>query len=299
MSRARGPAFSSGRGPARPGLGRVTAADGVAVVIVAERDPATGRMREVAVRRDGRREERRAPTAEDRIAASDQAVGRMVVAAAEAAGPDGPAGPARDATELSDVGVWVYCPRQGGLRRARHVIRRARGPDALAALDEDLREAARRYAAEVEAATSVRGPGDGLRGGGVSDGGAALGVERVTRMRAAMAAVGSDVVLDPRGARAHADRGRGVVTVLDVVDGVARCGGSLSSVLAAAGWSRGGAAKRRAAEALAEGLARLAVHYRLRGGLTGGPNGASVFPRCSAAPGDRKVDPGAGVSGER
>ena len=79
---------------------------------------------------------------------------------------------------------------------------------------------------------------------------------RLGRMRAA---IGDGVALAPRNARAHADRGRTLITVRRLVDAVCVEGLTLSSVLAAHGWGRGLASATALRDALRDALDRMSM----------------------------------------
>lgn len=122
-------------------------------------------------------------------------------------------------------------------------------------------EAGRAYAALHERCAS-----EGLRcsspearqGGGGSDLDWIEGViARSRRLARLQAAIGDSVALSPRGAQAHADRGRRVVRVRDLVDGVCIEGRTLSQLLRAAGWQDNGRTLKLVREALCAALDRM------------------------------------------
>lgn len=111
-------------------------------------------------------------------------------------------------------------------------------------------EAGRAYARLFErcAAEGVRCSSPEARSGG---GGAPGGrdwidgvIARSRLLDEIQAAIGDGVALSPRNARAHADRGRRVIMVRQLVDAVCIEGQTLRDVLAANGWSRGPSAAR-------------------------------------------------------
>lgn len=105
-------------------------------------------------------------------------------------------------------------------------------------------EAGRAYAKLYErcAAEGVRcsSPETKVGGGGGESGRDWIdGVIARGRMLAAIqAAIGDGIALSPRNARAHADRGRRVIRVRQLVDAVCVEGQTLRDVLANNGWSR-------------------------------------------------------------
>lgn len=62
-------------------------------------------------------------------------------------------------------------------------------------------------------------------------------IARSRRLAAMQAVIGQDVALSPRNARAHADRGRRVITTRRLVDAVCVEGMTLAGVLRAHGWT--------------------------------------------------------------
>ena len=171
---------------------------------------------------------------------------------------DGPDGFARGPVELGAVLEVDWDARRGAyLPRPRPVVRRA-GARTLAALAQHHRDAAEAYAATVELVASVRAPGEDGPKGGISDGGAVMRCAAAERLRLCRAAIGDELALDPRGARAHRDRARRPLRTAELVDALALEGRSLAEILARAGWSRGPSVAGPAKEALEAALERLA-----------------------------------------
>lgn len=69
--------------------------------------------------------------------------------------------------------------------------------------------------------------------------------------------VGDDVVLSPRGANAHADRGRKVVRTSDLVHAVCVEGQTISQMLQRFGWSQTPKARKKTTDALCAALDRM------------------------------------------
>jgi hypothetical protein len=117
--------------------------------------------------------------------------------------------------------------------------RKADGPALFSLLQVEAGRAyaalAERCAAEGLRCSSVEG-GRGGAPGGQRDwiDGVIQRSDALTRMQVA---IGNGVALSPRGAQAHADRGRKVIRVRDVVDGVCIEGRTLSEVLDRYGWA--------------------------------------------------------------
>lgn len=83
-------------------------------------------------------------------------------------------------------------------------------------------------------------------------------VIRVGRRLAALdGAIGVDVVLSPRGAQAHADRGRRVIRANDLVIGICVGGKTVSQLLQSFGWSRSPTARNKITGALCCALDRM------------------------------------------
>lgn len=188
--------------------------------------------------------------------------GRARVTLPVTGGDTGPDGLARGPVEVVQVTTRAYDPRTGvvcEVLQPQPVVRRRRGLG-LQVLDEQGRRIAERYAALVEMASSPGGPGDGVRGGGLSDGGATTRCRVAGKVRAARAAVGAGVWRPGRGmAGAHqADRGQGVpVAVLALVDAVCLGGRSVPEVLRAQGWADRRAWREELARLLREAVDRM------------------------------------------
>ncbi|SDX90072.1 hypothetical protein SAMN05444336_112106 [Albimonas donghaensis] len=176
-------------------------------------------------------------------------------------GPYGDAGPigfGRGGLEAVAVETVIPDPKTGEARvHAARAVRR-KGPAALDGLPKALQDAAREYAGLAEMVASVRAPGDGPRTG-LGDGGAAARCEWSLKLRACEAAIGSDMALAARGVRAHADRGRRSLRVIDVVNAVALDGLTVAELLRRSGWSRGPSTRRAVLSAYLGGVERLAV----------------------------------------
>jgi hypothetical protein len=116
---------------------------------------------------------------------------------------------------------------------------------------------AERCAAEGVRCSSVEGQTGGGQGGGRDwiDG----VIVRSDRLASLQAAIGDGVALSPRGLQAHADRGRKVVRVRDLVDRVCIHGKTLSQVLKAKGWDANGRTIEAARAALCAALDRMVV----------------------------------------
>jgi hypothetical protein len=134
---------------------------------------------------------------------------------------------------------------QGKPLFTRHQVDAGR---AYAALDE-------RCASEGVRCSSVEAGRGGVPGGqrdwidGV--------IQRSDALARMHAAIGDGVALSPRGAEAHADRGRQVVRARDLVDAVCIHGKTLSQVLKAKGWHPDGRTLPVARAALCAALDRM------------------------------------------
>jgi hypothetical protein len=73
------------------------------------------------------------------------------------------------------------------------------------------------------------------------------------------AAIGDGVALAPRNARAHADRGRRVIRVRQLVDAVCVEGQTIAAVLRANGWGYGRPAPEQLLKALTDALDRMSL----------------------------------------
>lgn len=195
--------------------------------------------------------------AADRLKAEARLAGRVAGYTPPCLEPGGemPFGPARgglERVEIDELDGGALAAERGN---PRLVVRRRRGPGALSGLRAELRRAAVRYAALVEA---VAAPGgldlDGARGSGLSDGGATSRCVLAHRLDRARAAIGDAPVLHPRFV-ARSDRA--LVTVADLVDRVCVDGWTLELVLRSRGWSRRHEHRRALAEALVAALERL------------------------------------------
>jgi hypothetical protein len=118
--------------------------------------------------------------------------------------------------------------------------RRRRAPDAAPLFTAAQVDAGLAYAALTERwlsagvkCSSVEAIGQGGGGGSFIDAVIADG-ERLTRMRAA---IGVGIALRASGPAAHADRGRRLIRVRDLVDAVCIDGRTLSELLVRFGWS--------------------------------------------------------------
>lgn len=126
-------------------------------------------------------------------------------------------------------------------------------------------EAGRAYARLFErcAAEGVRCSSPEARIGGACAAGERDWIDGViarSRMLAAIqAAIGDEVALSPRNGRAHADRGRRVIRVRQLVDAVCIEGQTLRDVLTAHGWSRGPAAAKLLLVSLTSALDRMSL----------------------------------------
>jgi hypothetical protein len=116
--------------------------------------------------------------------------------------------------------------------------RKADGGPLFTALQVDAGRAyaalAERCAAEGMRCSSVEAGRGGPGGGRGWIDGVIARSDQLARLRAA---IGQGVALSPRGAQAHADRGRKVIRVRDLVDSVCIEGRTLSEVLDRNGWS--------------------------------------------------------------
>lgn len=112
-------------------------------------------------------------------------------------------------------------------------------PDLFTGLQRDTARAYATLHERVQSAgvrcSSVEALGAGGSGAGSFIDAVMADSARLTRLRAA---VGDGLVLIPRNAQAHADRGRSAIKVLVLVDKVCIHGKSLSAVLQANGWGR-------------------------------------------------------------
>lgn len=144
------------------------------------------------------------------------------------------------------------------------MVREARPSKAAKAtpLFTDLqRDTARAYAAlheRVHAAgvrcSSVEAVSQGGSGGGSFIDAVIADHDHLRRMQAS---IGDGLVLIPRNAQAHADRGRTAIRVRDLVDRVCLGGQSLSAVLVVCGWSVAGSHRARLRDELARALDRM------------------------------------------
>ena len=134
---------------------------------------------------------------------------------------------------------------QGKPLFTRHQVDAGR---AYAALSE-------RCASEGVRCSSIEGQAGGGQGGGRDwiD----QFILRSNWLARMQAAIGDGVALSPRGAQAHADRGRKVVRVRDLVDAVCIHGKTLSQVLKAKGWPANGRTIDAARAALCAALDRM------------------------------------------
>ncbi len=172
-------------------------------------------------------------------------------------------------TVMTPNGPRLRYATEHGLRPARvgdafdtmldQAARRA-GKDALPPFSFDQIEAGRAYAklAERVAAagvqcSSIEAQARGSGGGSWID--AVLHDSR--RLDVMRSKVGADLVLEPRGAAAHRDRGRRAITVRDLVDAVCLEGRTLSGVLARFGWGRNTRNVKALRDALCAALDRL------------------------------------------
>jgi hypothetical protein len=175
--------------------------------------------------------------------------------------PSGPLpyGPARGGLDHVAIPDVAYDPRAGRDQLVDRLVRKRRGPTALSALPARLRAVAEAYA---DLAAAVASPGcpnpDAARRGGISDGGATWRCAMAARLRAAHRAIGTGLVLVPRGPGAHRDRPRLSIGARAVVDMVCLRGCTLRGVLAAHGWSRFRLNEQRVSEALEAALTRMA-----------------------------------------
>lgn len=77
------------------------------------------------------------------------------------------------------------------------------------------------------------------------------------RLAALDRAIGNDVVLSPRNAQAHADRGRRVMRASDLVVGVCVQGYTISQMLQKFGWARSPVVRKKTTDALCAALDRM------------------------------------------
>lgn len=212
-----------------------------------------------------------------------QEADRIARMKADAARPDG------CGSEIVDV-----APGRGAVRRfqPREVVRTSggqlrvtraghNGHDALAradAFDVMQQQSARRkkdapalftagqigagrdYAALYErcASAGVRCSSVEAMGGAGGQGSFIDAVIRDSRRLAALdRAIGSSVVLSPRGAQAHADRGRRVMRASDLVIGVCVQGQTVSQLLQKFGWVRSPSVRKKTTAALCAALDRM------------------------------------------
>ena len=120
--------------------------------------------------------------------------------------------------------------------------------------------AGRDYAALYErcASAGVRCSSVESLGGGGGQGSFIDAVIRDSRRLAALdRAIGNAVVLSPRGAQAHADRGRRVIRAGDLVVGVCIKGQTVSQLLQSFGWSRSPGSRNKITGALCAALDRV------------------------------------------
>ena len=155
---------------------------------------------------------------------------------------------------------------QDALRRAdafdvMQLRSRARKPDGPPLFTAAQIGIGRDYAALYErcAAAGVRCSSvEALGHGGSGQGSFIDALIRDRRRLAAMErAIGSDVVLEPRGALAHRERGRQGLRVCDVVRGVCISGQTISQLLQSFGWSRAPAFTKETMAALCAALDRM------------------------------------------
>lgn len=150
--------------------------------------------------------------------------------------PYGPARPGLDRVEIEETGID---PATGRDRQVRRVVRRRRGPMALAILPAALKATAERYAALVEAVGASRGSSlDAPVRGGVSDGGATARCRLAQRLRRARRAIGTGLILRPQRHGGTVGRRRLPVSALELIEAVCVRGWSLEQLLKRRGWSR-------------------------------------------------------------
>ncbi|MFQ1702918.1 hypothetical protein ACJ5NV_20270 [Loktanella agnita] len=159
---------------------------------------------------------------------------------------------------------------QNALRRAdafdvmqQQSVRRR--PDAAPLFTAAQIGAGRDYAALYErcASAGIRCSGihelDSGSGGGM--GGQGTFIDALIRDRRRLAAmeraIGTEIVIKPRGAQAHSDRGRKAITAHDLVYGVCLQGLTISQLLQRFGWSRAPSVTKTVRAALCAALTRL------------------------------------------
>lgn len=149
-----------------------------------------------------------------------------------------PNGPAREALIPVAIDELTIDPATGRDRQVKRIVRKRRGPPALAILPAPLRATAERYAALVEAVGASRGSSLEVSvRAGLSDGGATTRCRLAQRLRLARRTIGSGLVLRPRRPAADPVRPRRVVSTLELVEAVCVRGWSLEALLRRRGWS--------------------------------------------------------------
>lgn len=136
---------------------------------------------------------------------------------------------------------------------------RRRKPDGAALFTVGQISMGRDYAALYErcAAAGVRCSSVEALGGGGQGSFMDAVISDSRQLAALHRAIGSDVVLSPRDALAHSDRGRRVVRTRDVVDGVCISGLTLSQLLQSFGWQRSPSIRKKTMAALCSALDRM------------------------------------------
>lgn len=138
---------------------------------------------------------------------------------------------------------------------------RRRKPDGPALFTAGQISAGRDYAALYErcAAAGVRCSSVEAQGGGSCGQGSFIDavIRDSRRLTALQMAIGTEVVLSPRNAQAHSDRGRRLVRIQDVVFGVCVTGQTVRQLLQSNGWSGSTALAKKTMAALCAALDRM------------------------------------------
>lgn len=223
-------------------------------------------------------------TGQQRVQMMDAAVARLSARAMPPplVSPEIIAAPARGYVEIQRPTEVVMTPSGPRVRSASvdgfHPVR---VEDALDGMDREARKARasnagapkadmftglQRDTARAYATLHERVQSAGIRcssvealGAGGSGGGSFIDavIADSARLRQMQAAIGTGLVLIPRNAQAHADRGRSAIKVRALVDKVCIHGKSLSAVLEANGWGRWGGNRAVLRKAFCEALDRM------------------------------------------
>jgi hypothetical protein len=135
-----------------------------------------------------------------------------------------------------------------------------RNKDAMPMFSVGQVAAGRDYAALFERVQSagVRCSSVESLGGGGGQGSFIDAVIRDSQRLASLdQAIGKEVVLSPRGAQAHADRGRRLIRASDLVVGVCVGGQTVSQLLQSFGWSRSPTSRKKITAGLCSALDRM------------------------------------------